>query len=107
MPSVKLSDEQWLQILPFLRSHPNTYIGREPDCRRFLEAVLGVARSGAQWRLLPSEYGDWNTVYKRCARWAQHGIFEQFHQSLAGNTHLEHLLIDSTITRAHPCAAGS
>ena len=65
MLTVTLSDEHWQKILPFLRSHPNAYVGQEPDCRKFLEAVLWITRSGAQWRLLPAEYGDWNAVYKR------------------------------------------
>jgi transposase len=50
MLTVTLSDEQWQKILPFLRSHPNAYVGREQDCRQFLEAVLWITRSGAQWR---------------------------------------------------------
>src|SRR5215210_2668922 len=107
MLTVTLSDQQWQKILPFLRSHPNTYVGHESECRKFLEAVLWMARSGAQWRLLPKEYGDWNTVYKRFARWNEQGVFEQLHQSLADDADMEHLLIDSTIIRAHPCAAGA
>jgi transposase len=107
MPTVTLSDEQWQKILPFLRSHPNAYVGPEQDCRQFLEAVLWITRSGAQWRLLPQEYGDWNTVYKRFSRWCRQGVFEQLHQSFAGDADMEHLLIDSTIIRAHPCAAGA
>ena len=107
MSTVTLSDEQWQKILPFLRAHPNAYVGQEQDCRQFLEAVLWITRSGAQWRLLPAEYGDWNTVYKRFSRWCRHGVFEQLHQSFTGDADLEHLLIDSTIIRAHPCAAGA
>ena len=107
MLTVKLSDEQWQKILPILRSHPNIYVGQESECRRFLEAVLWIARSGAQWRLLPADYGDWNTVYKRFARWNSQGVFEQLHLSLADDADLEHLLIDSTIIRAHPSAAGA
>ena len=64
---VRLSDEQWQKILPFLRTCPNIYIGQEKECRQFLEAVLWIARSGAQWRLLPENYGNWNTIYKRFA----------------------------------------
>ncbi len=107
MLTVTLSDEQWQKILPFLRSCPNVYVGPEHECRLFLEAVLWITRSGAQWRLLPREYGDWNTVYKRFARWSKQGVFEQLHHSFAGDADIEHLLIDSTIVRAHACAAGA
>jgi transposase len=107
MLTVTLSDEQWQKILPFLRSHPNAYVGREQDCRQFLEVVLWITRSGAQWRLLPAEYGDWNTVYKQFSRWSRQGVFEQLHQLFVGDADMEHLMIDSTIIRAHPCAAGA
>lgn len=107
MLTVTLSDDQWQKILPFLRSRPNAYVGREQDCRKFLEAALWITRSGAQWRLLPQEYGDWNAVYKRFSRWSRQGIFEQLHQSVATDADMEHLLIDSTVIRAHPCAAGA
>ncbi len=107
MLPVTLSDEQWQKMRPILRSHPNTYVGQEHECRLFLSAVLWITRSGAQWRLLPKEYGYWNTVYRRFARWAQQGVFEHLHQAVADDADLEHLLIDSTIIRAHPCAAGA
>ncbi len=107
MRAITLTDEQWQKILPFLCSCPNVYVGQESECRKFLEAVLWIARSGAQWRLLPREYGDWNTIYKRFARWTRQGVFEQLHHSFTVDADLEHLLIDSTIIRAHPCAAGA
>jgi transposase len=102
-----LTDAQWQKIRPFLRACPNIDVGQERQCRRFLSALLGMARSGAQWRLLPEEYGDWNTVYKRFARWCTPGVFEQLHQFCANEPDLEHLLLESTIIRAHPCAAGA
>jgi len=94
-------------MLPILQTHPNAYVGQEDECRRFLSAVLWMARSGAQWRLLPKDYGYWNTVYRRFARWSAQGIFQQLQQAPADDADLEHLLIDSTIIRAHPCAAGA
>jgi transposase len=107
MLPVTLSDEQWQRMLPILLSHPNAYVGQEHECRRFLSAVLWMARSGAQWRLLPKEYGSWNTIYRRFARWSEQGIFHQLHQELADDADMEHLLSDSTIIRAHPGAAGA
>ena len=107
MLMITLTDAQWQKLLPFLHACPNIYVGQEGQCRRFLSALLWMARSGAQWRLLPKEYGDWNTIYKRFARWSKQGVFEQLHQFCAHEPDLEHLLIDSTIIRAHPCAAGA
>lgn len=74
--------------------HSCAYIGQEQGCRKFLEAILWIAPSGAQWRLIPRAYGDWNTVYKRFARWTRRGIFERLHQSSAGDADMGHLLID-------------
>ncbi len=74
MSNIRLSPEQWARILDFLRGCTGVYVGQETDCRRFVEAVLWINRSGGQWRLLPDEYGNWNTVYKRFARWTDQRV---------------------------------
>ena len=81
-----------------MRGRTDLYIGQEAECQRFIEAVLWVNRSGAQWRRLQLEYGNWNSVYKRFARWADRGIWQQLHQRLAGDPDLEYLSIDSTVS---------
>src|SRR5215217_1803156 len=105
--SVKLADEQLEKILPVLRTFPEIRLGLPRQIRRFLEAVLWITRTGAQWRNLPTEYGNWNTVYKRFARWSKLGVFEKLFEYLSSDRDLEYLLIDSTIVRAHACSSGA
>ena len=107
MSTVKIRDDQWFKILDFLRSCPSVYVGREAKCRRFLEGVHWITRSGAQWRFLPEGYGNWNSVYKRFSRWCDKGVWERMHQHFADDPDMESLLLDSTVVRAHPCAAGA
>jgi transposase len=107
MRPITLTDEQWAKILEFLRTCSRIYIGPENECRRFVEGVLWMLRSGAQWRLLPAEYGNWNSIYKRFARWCDQGVWEQMMAYCADDPDLENVMLDGTIVRAHPCAAGA
>jgi transposase len=107
MTTLHLPDEQWAKIHDFLRSDPRAYVGNEQECRRFVEAVLWVDRSGAQWRLLPDEYGNWNSIYQRFARWCDHGVWERMLTHFADDPDMENGMVDSTIVRAHACAAGA
>ena len=108
MSTVRLQDNQWTRIRDFLKADPNAYIGKnEAECRRFVEGVLWISRSGSQWRLLPTEYGKWNSIYKRFARWCDQGIWERMLNHFANDPDMENGMIDSTIVRAHPCAAGA
>src|SRR5512144_3358612 len=99
-----LTDEQWVTIWTFLVAHPRVYVGRPEACRLFLNAVLWVLRSGAQWRLLPTERGAWNSVFKRFARWQKRGVWADLQAHVARDPDLQQRLMDSTVVRAHPCA---
>ena len=107
MTDIKLTETEWTKIRDFLREDPRAYVGKEARCRRFIEAVKWISRSGGQWRLLPVEYGKWNSVYKRFARWGEAGVWDRMLTHFADDPDMENGMIDSTIVRAHPCAAGA
>lgn len=107
MSREEFGPDQWTRILQFLRTCSGIYVGQEEKCRRFLAGILWMARTGAQWRMLPEHYGNWNSVYKRFFRWCEKGVWERMHEAFAADPDMEHLLLDSTIIRAHPCAAGA
>ena len=108
MADIRFSDMEWDKIREFLRQESRVYVGRdEQACRHFMEAVKWMSRSGAQWRLLPAAYGAGNTVYKRFVRWCEAGVWERMLAALATDPDTEHGMLDATIVRAHPCAAGA
>lgn len=108
MTNVTLTDTEWMRIRAFLKDDPNAYVGTdEAACRRFVEAVKWMSRSGAAWRLLPESYGQWNTTYKRFKRWCAAGVWERMLTHFASEADMENGMIDSTIVRAHPSAAGA
>ena len=104
---IQLNDDQWAKIkdkTPGKSGDP----GRSgEDNRLFVEAVLWIARTGAPWRDLPGEFGNWNSVFKRFRRWAENGVWESLFKDLAEDPDYEYLIIDSTIVRAHQHAAGA
>ena len=103
----RISDAAWNSLLPFLKAFPNVYVGNPETCRRFLSAVVRIAKEGASWRALPKVYGYWNTIYRRFGRWCDAGVFEALHEHFHDAGELSALLVDSTIVRAHSCAAGA
>lgn len=107
MTEVKLRNEQWHKVRSFLDESPKVYVGQERQCRRFIEGVLWMTRSGAQWRLLPKKYGNWNSVYKRFDRWSERGVWHELFEHFADDPDMEKLMIDSSVIRAHACCAGA
>ena len=102
-----LSDDAWRGVRACLEEHPGLYVKQEAPTRLFVEAVLWMARAGAPWRMLPAEFGPWNSVYKRFARWQEKGVRQRLMDQLAADGDLEWVMLDSTVVRAHSCAAGA
>ena len=102
-----ISVEQFERVYGLLRQERKIHTKGRETVRRFLEAVFWIDRSGAQWRFLPAEYGAWNSVYKRFARWDDLGVWGRLFEQVADDPDLQAVLIDATVVRAHACAAGA
>ena len=81
-----LSETQWKLVEPLIpTTKSNRTTGGRPakyDRREILNAILYVARTGCQWRLLPHDLPKWQTAYTYFVQWHEAGVFE------AVNVHL-------------------
>jgi len=103
MSQIVIEDERWASLYAFCRSCPQVHVYSGVATALF----VWIMRSGAQWRLLPTEYGCWNRVYKRFARWGERGVWTAMHLQFTDDPDMGHLLFDSTTVRALACAAGA
>jgi transposase len=102
-----LTDEQWQAIEGLLPGKASDRGRTAKDNRRFVEAVLWLARTGSPWRDLPPEFGNWHSTYVRFARWRDAGLWDRIAVALAGERDLAQVFIDSTLVRAHQHASGA
>ena len=102
-----LREDQYERVYALLQAEPKIHTKVPARERRFLEGVCWINRGGAQWRFLPGEYGGWNSVYKRFARWGDLGVWERLFAAVADDPDLQAVMIDATVIRAHACAAGA
>ena len=103
-----MTDEEWAIFMPFLTT-ASSRGGRPPKNHRHrLDGILWICRTGAPWRDLPAAFGKWNSVWKQSRRWCESGVWDLLLQALADSGGALDMLqmIDSTIIRAHRCAAG-
>ena len=102
-----MSDEEWAFFAPFvIETGPKR--GRPPkDHRRVLDGVFWIARTGSPWRDLPDSFGPWASVYRQFRRWTLAGVWDVILEALneAEGSPDSVQMIDSTIARAHHCAA--
>ena len=103
----ELTDSEWSRIKKLLPPERGAR-GRpmELSNRRFMNAIVYIAKTGIQWRDLPSRFGPWKTVHTRFTRWNNRGIFERVLQEFARDADNDASIADSTAVRAHQHAAG-
>jgi len=102
-----ISDRAWETLEPLLPGRKGSWGGKAKDNRLFLNAVLWILRTGAPWRDLPPDYGDWKNTHRRFSRWRDKGIWKQILDILMEEPDMEWLMVDATYVKVHPQAAGA
>ena len=77
-----LTDEQWALVREYLLPNRGRGRPRQLDLRAVLNALLYFTRTGCQWRLLPREYPQWESVRYYFDKWTRDGTLERVQRDL-------------------------
>ena len=78
-----MTEEQWA-IVEGLDINKHWGPGRPMrlELRAVINAILYVLRTGCQWRYLPKEYPNYNSVYYHFRKWSWDGTWEEVNTAL-------------------------
>ena len=102
-----MADGIWELLEPHLPGRKGTWGGNARDNRLFINAVFWILRTGAPWRDLPPDYGDWKNTHRRFCRWRDRGVWEALLETFISDPDYEWLIIDVSHCKVHPHAAGA
>jgi transposase len=77
-----LTDAEWRLIEPFMPPVRRLGRPRETDLRAVIDAILYIARTGCQWRLLPKDFPPFTTVQGYFYDWRDQNLFERINFEL-------------------------
>lgn len=105
-----MSDEEWAFIAPYLTLIDQNSPQRRYEMRESFNALRWIVRTGAQWRMLPTNFPPWHTVYAQTQRWIEAGCFEDIvddlrevlREALGKKPHPTVAIIDSQTLRSTP-----
>jgi len=76
-----LTDAQWIYLEPILPKPSRR--GRPPtDRRRVINAILYIGKGGIQWRMLPSSFPPWQTVFHIFRKWTLDNTWHSLNDAL-------------------------
>ena len=77
-----LRDEEWKVIAPHLPARRRHGRPRTTDLREVLNAILYMARTGCQWRMLPKEFPPRSTIQRYFYAWRSDGTLRALNHHL-------------------------
>jgi transposase len=70
-----VADEEWAFAAPSLTLMDEDAPQRRHDLREVFDALRWIVRTGAQWRMLPTNFPPWAAVSRQTRRWIAAGCF--------------------------------
>ncbi len=84
-----LKYSEWLLIAQFFPS-PKRGRPRQWELWLIINAILYVLRTGCQWRMLPTNFPPWQTVYGYYWRWMRSGLWQRLNETLLRQVRQQH-----------------
>jgi transposase len=87
---VELNDREWALVEDLFDPPGRRGAPAQVSRRRMVDAMLFLARTGIQWRFLPSRYGRWEAVWQQWRRWRDIGVWGRAMARLARRIRVKH-----------------
>ena len=73
---------EWALIAPLMPRPRTTGRPRTTDLRDVLDAILYIATTGCQWRMLPNDFPPVSTVRSYFSTWRDDGLLDEMNRKL-------------------------
>jgi len=80
--SSNMTDAEWQVVDPLLPRDRRLGRPRETDLRSVVDALLYIAMTGCQWRMLPKDFPPYTTVQGYFYRWRDEGVWQTINHHL-------------------------
>ena len=77
-----MTDGEWRLIEPLLPSPRRLGRPRTTNLREVVNALLYIAETGCQWRMVPKEFPPYSTVQGYFYRWRDEGLWARINHRL-------------------------
>ena len=83
-----LTDAEWALIEPLMPLRRKTGRPRTTDMRDVFDAILYIATTGCQWRMLPNDFPPVSTVRGYFYHWRNDGLLDEMNRKLVAAARL-------------------
>jgi transposase len=72
-----VGDDEWAFVAPYLTLMTEDAPQRVYELREVYNGLRYIARSGAPWRMMPTDLPPWHVVYQQTMRWLKAEVFQE------------------------------